>query len=460
MFPTLRPSWQQHLAWLNLQDNITEEILFGGGAGGGKSWLGCEWLLHHCLTYKGSRYYVGRDELKKLRQSTVVTMYKVLNHYNMKPEHYLRFNAQDSAFKFRNGSQIDLLELKYVPSDPMYERFGSLEYTSGWIEEAGEVEEDAAAMIGSRSSRHLNDKYDLTGKTLITCNPKKNWLYYNFYLPWKERRLPAEKAFIRSLAKDNNHGESGYIKKLSRFTGAMGARLRDGNWEYDNDPACLIETNAIGKCFENFIWDLDDLTTRYYITVDVARFGRDFTVIGIWKGWSCKLYKYKHYDTVMVAAEIKEFMKLYRIPVSRVVVDADGIGGGVVDQLRCMSFINGARPAPSPVNPARTMDGEELPENYTNMKAQCCYRMAEKINMGVVKLKVEKTPAGSSEDHEKGMIREEMEQVKRDKLDGDGKMGVVKREDVVKMIGRSPDYWSSIMMRYYFELHKHEIWAA
>lgn len=456
MMPTLAPTWQQHLAWQKLQDMITEDVLFGGGAGGGKTWLGAEWEITQCLMYPGVRYFIGRDELKKIRQSTVVTIYKVLRHYGIPPDSIFRFNGQDNAFKFRNSSQIDLLELKYIPSDPMYERFGSLEYTGGMVEEGGEVESDGKMMICSRVGRHMNDYYGLLGKTLITCNPKKNWLYYDFYLPWKEGTLPLDKAFIQALAKDNRYGESGYIKILGKFTGAMGARLRDGNWEYENDPACLIETDAIGRLFQDFTWPVDDEKLKYYITCDVARHGKDFTVIGLWKGWSCKLYKFAKLDTVATASKIKELMALYNIPVSRVVVDADGVGGGVVDQLRCMSFINNSRPLPAPVNPARDKNNKPVPENYANLKAQCYYRSAEKANMGIMKLSIE---AGNQE-REKTLAIEEMEQVKRKNLDGDGKMDVVDREGIVKMIGRSPDYWSAIMMRVFFEIMpKQNIWV-
>ncbi len=43
------PSEKQYMAWNILQDKIHTEIFYGGGAGGGKSYLGCAWLIISCL---------------------------------------------------------------------------------------------------------------------------------------------------------------------------------------------------------------------------------------------------------------------------------------------------------------------------------------------------------------------------------------------------------------------------
>ena len=42
---TLKPLPRQHDAYKRLLDDVTRFILYGGAAGGGKSWLGNEWLL-------------------------------------------------------------------------------------------------------------------------------------------------------------------------------------------------------------------------------------------------------------------------------------------------------------------------------------------------------------------------------------------------------------------------------
>src|SRR3990170_3611943 len=151
------PNYKQFLCLELLNDRVTKYPLFGGGAGGGKSWLGCEWIADMCLNFPGVRYFMGREELSSLKDSTVTTFFKMAKHHGISDT--FRYYEHYSAIRFHNGSEIALLNLKYVPSDRLYERFGSTEYTGGLIEEAGQVNFNAFDTLKSRIGRHLNDKY-------------------------------------------------------------------------------------------------------------------------------------------------------------------------------------------------------------------------------------------------------------------------------------------------------------
>ena len=58
-----------------LEDKVTNEVLFGGGAGGAKSVLGCYWQLKNRLKYPGTRSIIGRSKLKTLKETTLQSFF-------------------------------------------------------------------------------------------------------------------------------------------------------------------------------------------------------------------------------------------------------------------------------------------------------------------------------------------------------------------------------------------------
>jgi hypothetical protein len=314
------------------------------------------------------------------------------------------------------------------------------------------------------------------GKVLITCNPKKNWLYYNYYLPHRDGNLPVEKAFIQATVEDNPKGESGYKKKLAGLKGITKQRLFHGLWEYDSDISALIETDAISRLFRPMPGQPKSAPKqRRRITVDVARFGEDSSVIGLWEGFHVKLWRFNKLSTTQLAAKVKKFADLYGekqtgpdgkeiivpIPNHRIIVDADGVGGGVVDQLNARQFINGSSALPSPVNPAYDeVTGDLIPEQYRNLKSQCWFRTAEKINAGIITVEVMPTDIETTEEEERIRITEDCEQVKAKNIDSDGKMEVIGKKIIRQTIGRSTDYFDTIAMHELFILEpEFEPWA-
>lgn len=116
---TLRPTYKQHLAYQALEDPNIDTVFLGGGAGGGKSWTICESRLIKCYRYPGYKSYIGREELKRLMQSTYLTWVKVCAFHNI-PRDDWKLNGQYNYIEFKNGSRIDLLDLKFLPTDPLY----------------------------------------------------------------------------------------------------------------------------------------------------------------------------------------------------------------------------------------------------------------------------------------------------------------------------------------------------
>lgn len=283
-----------------------------------------------CTKYPGTRWFIGRDKLKDIRDSTLQTFWKVLKVYNI-PQSDWKYNGQDNYLQHKNGSRIDMLECKLYPSDPLFQRFGSKEYTSGWLEEAGEIAHAAFDVLKSRINRQYNDKYNIKAKIFITCNPAKGWLYSGFYKPAKAGKLLAGREFITSLVTDNDFRESGAEEKLNSIENkAMRERLRFGNWEYDDSPNMLIQYNWLDDAMA--IKKIDGIKV---LGVDVARYGDDKTVLTYRYGnYTIERLKFEGLSIDETADKVEFMIKKHGIPAEHVGIDGVGLGAGVVDILR------------------------------------------------------------------------------------------------------------------------------
>lgn len=413
---------QEHAVYY-LKDNETKEVLYGGAAGGGKSAFGCMWLIEMCQTYAGSRWLMGRSKLKTLKETTLASFFDVSQKLGVSSQ--FTYNQQSGIIYWNNGSQIILKDLFLYPSDPNFDSLGSLEITGAFIDECNQVTYKAWQVVKSRIRYKLSE-FNLEPKMLGSCNPAKNWVYSQFYLPYKKRELPEYRKFIQALPTDNPHLPASYLESLLQLDENSKQRLYYGNWEYDNDPSALIDFSKINDIFTNdFVQGGEK-----YITADIARFGRDKTVIGVWNGFRLEHLESIDKNKITEASErILQLASTYNVPKSNILVDEDGVGGGVVDMLGCKGFVNNSRPLND--------------ENYQNLKTQMYYGLAKLINESLLYV-------NCNDGDVRDCIVKELEQVKQYNMDKDGKKQILPKELVKEMIGRSPDYSDMLMMRVWF----------
>lgn len=408
---------KQTIALDYLEDDITNEVLFGGGAGGGKTALGCYFQIKRRLKYPETRGLIGRAVLKTLKETTLVSFFQVAKIQGLLAGQHYRYNGQSNQIEFFNGSVILLKDLFQYPSDPNFDELGSLEITDSFIDEANQVTDKAKNIVKSRIRFKLDD-YDLIPKQLYTCNPAKNWTYSEFYKPDRDNELEPNKKFIQSLVDDNPFISKHYKQNLLTLDKESKERLLFGNWEYLSDPSSLIDYDKIINSFSNDFVSSGDK----YITCDVARFGIDSTVIGVWNGYRVKVYRYSKKSIVEVAQIVRQLMAENSVPISNVLLDEDGVGGGAVDILNCRGFVNNSSPLENPIS--RTKD------NFDNLKSQCYFKLAEKINSDEIFI--------DCPSNFKQMIVEELEQIKQKSVDNDAKKGIIPKDKVKQLIGRSP----------------------
>lgn len=201
--------------------------------------------------------------------------------------------------------------------------------------------------------------------------------------------------------------------------------------EPSEDEGQLIEYACIKKLFQDN--DLED--GGRYITADIARMGKDKTVIMVWKGFRVVRIKVMDTSTIPQSVEaIKGFQRLFDVNNNNIIVDEDGLGGGVKDYLKCKGFINNSRPV--------KLKGKE--ENFSNIKSQCYWKLAEMINQNLLQV--------DCDEHIEKLLSQELEWVRLPKELDTQKISVLSKDKVKEQLGRSPDYSDALMMRMSFVL--------
>lgn len=417
---------QEEAVWYLNQPHI-REVKYGGAAGGGKSALGALWLNSMCQIHKGSRWLMGRAKLKTLKQTTLNTFFELTS--KLECSNWFDYNQQAGEIKYKNGSVIILKDLFLYPSDPEFDSLGSLEVCGGFVDETAQINQKAWQIALSRC-RYGLDKFNITPKMLGTCNPTKNYVYKEFYRPNKDGTILPHRAFVQSLPTDNPFLPQSYLDSLLSLDEISKQRLYYGNWEYDDDPATLMDYNKIVDIFTNRFVE----GGLKYVTADIARLGDDKTIIVVWDGFrAIHITKIDRSGLNEVISAIKTLQDAYSVPNQNTICDEDGVGGGVVDALGCKGFVNNSRPLPE--------DGEV--KNYANLRSQCYFKLSQMVNQNLVYLH-------NIDGQVKDLIAEELEQIKQKDIDKDGKLAIIGKEVIKQNIGRSPDYSDALMMRMWF----------
>lgn len=441
------PSEKQKIAIKYLMDSSTNYVGYGGAAFGGKSYLLCRWITTMALKYPGTGWGIGRKQLTTLMKTTVITLHKVFDEMGLKANSHYSYNGQLHVYTFTNGSQIFLIDMAYKPSDKLYTRFGGYELTGAAVDESVEVEEKAIEILFTRLGRRLNHQYGLKKKLLETFNPAKNHVYRRFWRPFRENELKDSYKFIPALPKDNPSPEvDEYINDiLENASNETIQRLIYGNFDFEDDPNILIKYESRLDMFSNY--HVIPNENWRYMTCDIALHGSDKFVIYVWFGWVVvDIVVRDKSGGMQIIDTIKNLMRKYKVPASQIIYDHDGVGAFIGGRG---GFIPGAVPFIAQQRPVKLneWDKDEKVE-YKNFKAQCGFEIAKMINKKEIYIQFK------VDNETEETIIEDVGEIKRDDYTKDGPLGLKRKTDIIRDLGRSPDYGDALLMRKAFDYIK------
>jgi len=202
-------------------------LLFGGAAGGGKSFVSLATGVLMCKLFPGYKCHAVRESLPTLKRTTIPTFFKLCP-----PRFIKRYNLADQVVTFTNGSSLTFFPENYV-QDKMLTRFDGLETNMFILEEGQELQERTFEKCKLRVGRHIIPGIEFQPRPMIlaTCNPSQNWTKKKFHEPSKKGLLPTEYFYLQSLMADNPSLTQDYLDGLENIDEITRAIFVEGDWD-------------------------------------------------------------------------------------------------------------------------------------------------------------------------------------------------------------------------------------
>lgn len=227
------------------------------------SYLSSVWLVSSCIRFPDIRAVVARKTLKSLKESTWNTIRMVIKQWGLVEDEHYHINNVAGTLRFWNDSVIIMLDLADQPSDPNFERFGSMEATIAACDEVSEVSQKAIEVLFSRLRWKTHETFKVS-KMLLTTNPTTNWIRGRFVQDDNgDRVTPREgEAYVPFSVFDNPDiaFRQTYEAALNKISDqATKERLLYGNWDF-------VEANdmAIYNRFDGAVHLVTGLKERVY----------------------------------------------------------------------------------------------------------------------------------------------------------------------------------------------------
>lgn len=431
------------------QQNPVLELLIWGGAGGSKTYTGCLRLATMSLNYPWTRWGLWRSKMKTLKMTSLKTLTKLLTSFWLVEWKDFRVTWSNdpqtpNAVIFNNGSEICLLDLKYYPSlDPDFDDLWSLELTGWFIDEAVQITQKAYQVFSSRIWRRKNKEYWLKPMLLLSCNPWKNRVYNDFYKPQKAWLIEKHKKFIQILATDNPYCPKDYIYKLSLMPDwPMKQRLYYWNREYDDDTNKIYSYRDLQSIFTN-VWE----SGEKYIITDVAWNWKDDTIVTVRDGWKIIEIIVEEKSTPESVKHIMQQKQIeYNVKLKNMLYDGSWLWRWL-SWIGCEIFTGWSKPIAT--KDATEQEKQGLNKTYLNLRSQCFFMLAKRIKSGALSIQ-------NIDGDLKTRILEELDVMQAWKIEKDWPLQVIPKEEIRKILWRSPDIADVISMRVYFELIERE----
>lgn len=214
-------------------------IGYGGARGGGKSWAMRRKFVLLAMRYEGLRLLLLRRTMPELRSNHILPLRQEL-------EGYARYNQEERAFTFPNGSR---LALGYCDNEGDMLQYQGQEYDVIGFEEATNFPEEWMVFIGTCLRTVRTDFKPRIYYTMNPGGPGHAYIKRIFIdRQYKEGEDPSDYVFIQATVRDNRvlmEANPEYIGQLMALPAHKRRAHLEGDWnvyegqvfeEFRDDP--------------------------------------------------------------------------------------------------------------------------------------------------------------------------------------------------------------------------------
>lgn len=227
------------------------------------------------------------------------------------------------------------------------------------------------------------------------------------------------------------------------------ARARDlaGNWNYKTIGGDRINLEDIEKFFSNS----PDVTDRTrYVSADIAFEGGDFMVMWLWEGLHIKDVFVTTGSSTVIESVVKSKLIEWGVREENFVFDFWGVGQAIAGHLpRAIKFTGTAKPAPP------------FDRSYKNVKSQCAeilvhYLQEHKLSIEprLLTLKFSGKKGKYKNVMLKDILMQERKCIRHKHQSSVGGFELINKEEMIKAVGYSPDFFESLIYRMFYEIGK------